>query len=144
MPARSDNKPGILLMARDRIAGQSLRRVLEQGGYAVLPARDCREAIALFLANRIDLVLLDLQAPVLHGLATFKLLNACDPRVPFVVTVTPPLDLTPFDRNSCRIILERPVHAATLLGAFRAILGRPAPSLDGGKLEDYEQFIPAG
>ena len=114
-------------MARGRTAGQSLRRVLEQGGYVVLPARDCREAVALFLANSINLVLLDLRAPVLHGLATFKLLNACDPRVTFVLTVTPPVDLTSFDPDSCRTILERPFRAAALLGALGEVLEQPAP-----------------
>lgn len=122
MPTSSDNKPSILLMARGRAAGQSLRRVLKQGGYVVLPARDCREAVALFPANPIDL-----RAPILHGLATFKLLHACNSRVPFVVTVTPPVDLTPFDRNSCRTILERPFHTATLLGGLRDIPRQPAP-----------------
>jgi len=129
IPARSHNQPGILLMARGRTAGRSLRHVLELGGYAVLPARDCREAVSLFLTSSIDLVLLDLRGPVLHGLATFKLLHAYDPRVPFVVMAMPPVDLTAFDHNSCHTILERPFHAAKLLRVLRDILDQRAQRL---------------
>lgn len=129
MPACSNNKPGILLRARGHTARQSMRFVLEQGGYAVMPAGDCRETVALFLAHAINLVLLDLRAAALHDLATFKLVHARNARVPFAFTVTPPVDLTLFDSNSCRTILERPFQAATLLGALRNILRQLAQRL---------------
>lgn len=135
MPARSDQQSNLLLLARDRTARQYLRRVLEQGGYAVLPAGDCREAVALFLAHPIDLVVLDLRAPDLHGLVTYKLLTACQPHARFVITVTPPLDLTALSPNSSHAILRRPFDAATLLETVRQASSGCAPARGIGETD---------
>jgi len=75
----------ILVVDDDPAVRESLRKVLKAEGYAVTLAADDREAVERFNAERIDLVLLDLNLPVNSGWDTFGTLTAIDPLRPIII-----------------------------------------------------------
>jgi class 3 adenylate cyclase len=81
-------EPGRLLVVDDDEGNRRmLERRLRRLGHEVLCAADGREALALLRRTPADLVLLDLQMPVLDGEATLRILRA-DPelqRLPVIV-----------------------------------------------------------
>ncbi len=82
----SMNEPGgatVLLVDDEAIVRRALRRVLRQGGYEVIEARDGVEAVALYtdLARRPDLLILDLDMPRMRGDEALTKIRAFDPGV---------------------------------------------------------------
>jgi len=66
-----------ILVADDRLAGRELiRAVLEGCGYIVYEAADGREAVNLAYKESPDLLILDLQMPVLDGAGALRELRA--------------------------------------------------------------------
>ncbi len=66
-----------ILVADDMPNGRELiRTVLERTGYAVIEAADGKEAMEKIQSSRPDLVILDLQMPVLDGFAVIRLLRS--------------------------------------------------------------------
>lgn len=69
-----------ILVAEDDLASRELiREILDASGYQVLEAGDGREAIQKIEEAKPDLVLLDIQMPVLDGFAVLRQLRQ-DPR----------------------------------------------------------------
>jgi two-component system cell cycle response regulator len=59
-----------ILVADDQPVGRELiRAVLESGGYEVVEAGDGEEALAMAFSRLPDLILLDIQMPLLDGMA---------------------------------------------------------------------------
>lgn len=74
-----------VLLAEDERRVQELAvRMLEKGGFNVLPASDGEEAIQIFEANAdtIDLVLLDVIMPKLGGRGAFECISKLKPDIP--------------------------------------------------------------
>jgi len=77
----------IVLIADDSATVRALARMeLESAGYRVLEAADGEQALAAALATPPDVVLLDIEMPVLDGYATVVALKA-DPRTADVPVV---------------------------------------------------------
>ncbi len=65
-----------ILVAEDDLASRELiREILETCGYQVLEARDGREALQRVEETAPDLVLLDIQRPVMDGFAVLRQLR---------------------------------------------------------------------
>jgi CheY-like chemotaxis protein len=62
------SQPTILLVEDDVAAAEALRYLLEIRGYAVVTARQGREAVACLEEGRPDLVLSDVMMPIMDGL----------------------------------------------------------------------------
>src|SRR5262245_40181232 len=75
----------ILLADDDPGVRETLGRVLESEGYRVLLAKTGREAVTQCRTDPPDLVLLDLNMPVMDGWAAFRMMNQTDPMRPVVV-----------------------------------------------------------
>jgi len=72
--------PGTILVVDDNDMNRKLLiDVLTKDGYTVLPARDGAEGVALAIAHTPDLILMDIQMPVMNGLEAGKALRS-DPR----------------------------------------------------------------
>jgi CheY-like chemotaxis protein len=66
-----------ILIAEDRDASRELiRTVLSAAGYAIIEARDGREAIERALETCVDLVILDLYMPLIDGFGVLHCLRA--------------------------------------------------------------------
>ncbi|MHB8056848.1 MAG: response regulator [Desulfuromonadaceae bacterium] len=67
-----------------RVIGSALVKAM---GFAVITASDGREALEIYNLhkNEVDLVLMDLNMPVLGGLAAYRLLREISPSIPVVI-----------------------------------------------------------
>jgi len=66
----------ILLVEDNEMNRDMLARRLRRYGYEVVAAGDGREAVAVALAQPVDLILMDLSLPVLDGWEATRLLKA--------------------------------------------------------------------
>ena len=65
-------KPTILVVDDDENSLSALKNLLRPTGYRVLQAGDGRQAIEVVIAEKLDLILLDLQLPKLDGLGVIR------------------------------------------------------------------------
>jgi DNA-binding NtrC family response regulator len=77
--------PTILIVDDEKNLRASLARALRLEGYATVEAADGAQALERLDGGEIDLVILDLQMPVLDGLGLLERLAAAPRRVPVVV-----------------------------------------------------------
>src|SRR5467141_596823 len=68
----SSAKPTILVVEDDDNSLIALKTVLRPKGYRVVEASDGNEAITVVKAEKLDLILLDLQLPKLNGLGVIR------------------------------------------------------------------------
>ncbi len=77
--------PKILIADDDPGVRSSLRRFLEGKGYRVETCADGREALASLKTFAPQLLLLDLEMPVLDGLETLRAMNQAGSKIPVIV-----------------------------------------------------------
>ena len=76
MSRRQFTKARILIVDDEPASVEVLRRLLERGGFTrIFTTSDPRDAVAMYLEHRPDLILLDLHMPHLDGLAVMDALN---------------------------------------------------------------------
>jgi len=71
----ADNPKRILIVEDNEVDVRLLKDILETRGYNILQTRDGLEAIDLALANRPDLILMDIQLPEISGLEVTRRLR---------------------------------------------------------------------
>jgi two-component system sensor histidine kinase/response regulator len=78
------DKPLRILVAEDNVVNQKLiTRLLEKRGHEVWLVENGREALDALESSSFDLVLMDVQMPVLDGLETVRLLRRRETGIPF-------------------------------------------------------------
>jgi DNA-binding response OmpR family regulator len=100
-------RPVVLVVDDESLIRWSLRERLAAAGYAVLEAETGVEALSLFAANPVDLVLLDLSLPELDGLGVLERVKRERPACPVIV-------MTAYDSPGS-------AERATALGAARFV-----------------------
>ena len=70
-----------VLLVNETAASESLAQALRQEGFIVISASDEHEALAVFEADKIDLILLDVDLGNKNGWTSFKRLADCVPVV---------------------------------------------------------------
>lgn len=93
--------------------------LLKKWGHTVVLARDGQEAVDLFPSAAWDVVLMDMQMPVMGGLEATVLIRAQEPtgrRTPIIAVTANAMDA---DREACvqagmDAFLSKPIHAAAL------------------------------
>jgi type IV pilus assembly protein PilB len=134
--ARQERRTRILVAEDDPGLSQILKEILEGENYEVLAASDGREALALVHRTRPDLVLTDLQMPVMNGLDLLRRLrrdlSTCQIPVVFL-TVVESLDseVQALDLGADDYI-AKPVEKARLLSRVRRALFRAHLIRGGG------------
>ncbi len=93
---------GILLVEDDAAARLHLRAILEKDGWSVAEAGDGREGLRQATAHRPEVVLLDLNMPVMDGFDFLKELRALPGCADLPVVVLTAQDLTRDDRRRLR------------------------------------------
>jgi DNA-binding NtrC family response regulator len=134
----ADDEGGIRLM---------LRTTLASDGYQVLEASNGREALDQIRASHPDLLVLDLNMPVMDGMALLEQLKKVDPRPRVIV-------LTAYGSVSAAVkatrlgaldFLEKPITPADLRQAVKSVLNEPeldAPSnADVNTAGGYEEVL---
>jgi len=103
----------------DRLLGQA---ILERAGHTVVFAEDGEEALAACLAQRMDVVITDLQMPKAHGFELITALRDMEHPPPIIViSGTGPYQLEIADALGANFTLSKPVDPDALLAAVEQI-----------------------
>jgi DNA-binding response OmpR family regulator len=113
----------ILLADDDYSIRETLGRVLDSEGYAVIYAKNGREAAARFMEGPPDLVLLDLNMPELDGWEAFKLMCDKHPMIPVVVITARPQQYSTAYDLGVDALMEKPLNLPLLLQSIETLLG---------------------
>ena len=115
----------LLLIEDDAEVRRALRLDLEDEGYAVLEAPDGASGLAMFRAERPDLVLLDLRLPDLRGLDVCRMLRSSSPVPIIIVTAqTDTVDLVTGLEAGADDYVTKPIILRALDARIRALLRR--------------------
>lgn len=75
----------ILIVDDDPAVRATIRLLLERAGHSVVVAGDGRNALAMFEAGDVDLLLLDIFMPGMDGIETMRSVHQRQPQLPIVV-----------------------------------------------------------
>ena len=132
LPALAQN-PLRVLLVEDHLVNQMLvTLLLKKWGHEVVLAEDGQEAVNLFPTARWDIVLMDMQMPVMGGLEATTLIRALEPagrRTPIIAVTANAMEA---DRVTCQQagmdeFLTKPLNA-TALQAMLARFCPPSPA----------------
>jgi two-component system sensor histidine kinase RpfC len=121
-----------ILVAEDNLTNQGvIRRILERDGHAVTLVGNGEQAVETLEKRRFDLVLMDINMPVMNGLEATKLHRFASlgrPRTPIHALTA---DVTPDTRTRCLEagmdgILHKPIEGRELVLVLAEIERRPA------------------
>jgi len=125
LKAGRQTKWKILLIDDDPAIRQLLNRLLTEEGYIVVSAANGFEAIEMANSTQFDLVLLDLNMPMLDGWDTFQELSKKNPLMPFIVITARPNQLFPAVASGTGALLEKPLDFPKLFSTIHALLNEP-------------------
>jgi DNA-binding response OmpR family regulator len=106
----------------DPLVRDSLKDVLESAGYTVTPGENGRQALTLAKQSSFDLVLLDLNMPVMNGWDTFERFTSEHPFIPVIIVTARPNQLFTSLNAGAGALLEKPMDIPTLLGTMERLL----------------------
>ncbi|MHC1789923.1 ATP-binding protein [Solidesulfovibrio sp.] len=122
----------ILFAEDDAVSLMAGRRMLEKAGYAVVAAADGRQAIGLLADHDIDLVLMDIQMPVMDGVAATRAIRestalGAKAKVPIVAMTAYAMrgDKEKFLAAGMNGYISKPVSPAALQAAVERIMTPP-------------------
>jgi two-component system, response regulator FlrC len=105
----------VLLVDDDHAVRQSLGRALRSEGYAVIEAVNGQDALAKLAESTVDLVLLDLNMPVVNGWDTLDQIKEINPFLPVIVITARPNQHHAAARAGVAAVLEKPLALPVLL-----------------------------
>lgn len=122
--------PVIGLAEDDVKISRFIKQGLEESGYTVLAVADGQEALTVFRAAQLDMLILDVMMPVLNGIDVCRLLRTERPHLPILMlTALGSLDdkLAGFG-SGADDYLVKPFHFRELLARIEALMRRNPPA----------------
>ncbi|MEN3111751.1 response regulator [Uliginosibacterium paludis] len=143
-----------VLLVEDNLVNQAVAtKLLQRASYEVIAANNGQEAIEWFEKRRFDLILMDVQMPVLGGLEATRAIRAREARRSWAMSgrweITPIIAMTAHvmqgDRERCLEAgmddyVSKPIQPQDLFGAIERVMSR----LDESAGEEFVQEIAAG
>ena len=128
-----------VLLAEDNAINRKLAtRLLEKHGYTVIETENGRAALDALERERVDLVLMDVQMPVMDGFEAIRIIRTSeqgtDGHLPIIALTAHAMK---GDRERCLAAgaddyLTKPIRTAALLDALERLRIRPQPVLPTG------------
>lgn len=115
-------KAKLLVVDDDHSVLASLKKLLEAEHYEVYPAQDATEAIEKFEANRIDLVILDINLGAENGWQVFQDMTVTNPFVPTIVITAEWGQREKAVALGVEGLIEKPVDVPVFLEMIRDLL----------------------
>jgi CheY-like chemotaxis protein len=121
-----------ILLVDDTVTVTAMERIILGDGYEYCEARNGQEAVARALADRPDLILMDLNMPVMDGVAGLRALKADErtAHIPVVIVSTrSETDAVATCRGlGCADFVTKPIDRALLRATVKRMLEPPPPS----------------
>ncbi len=97
-----------------------LEQILKQFDVNILHAVDGSEAISLFKANKVDLVLMDIKLPVLNGIDATKAIRSLNAVVPILAQTSYALEneRERITKAGCNMVIPKPIEQEVLFKAL--------------------------
>ena len=118
----------ILLVDDERSIRESLSKILGAENYEVVLAENGHEAIEKHGAQRIDLLILDLNMPVKNGWDTLDWLVKIDPVLPVVIITGRSNQRALAETAGADVLMEKPLDVPLLLQTVRELMDEPMES----------------
>ena len=118
----------ILVVDDDKAVRQLLRTVLERRGHSVVEAENGAEGLQYYRAAPADLVITDIQMPVMDGLQMIKELRGAFPTVKIIAISGEKRELTAAETLS-QCTFEKPLYMADFLDAVQKFASAPGSSI---------------
>ena len=115
----------ILLVDDERSIRASLSKILGAENYEVVLAENGHEAIEKHGAQRIDLLILDLNMPVKNGWDTLDWLVKIDPGLPVVIITGRSNQRALAETAGADALMEKPLDVPFLLQTIRELMDEP-------------------
>jgi signal transduction histidine kinase/ActR/RegA family two-component response regulator len=125
-PAEQHDRPLDILLAEDNPVNQRLAlRLLERRGHRVTVAGNGRDAVELARTFHFDIVLMDVQMPIMDGLEAARQIRTHDASIPILAMTARAMD---GDRERClaagmNAYTSKPIHPDELFAAIHALMG---------------------
>ncbi len=129
-------KPLVILLVEDHPINQMIATLLlEKLGHSVITATDGRAAADQFLQTTWDLILMDIQMPVMDGLEATRLIRTMEPSTQHTPIVAMTASTSDAERQACLDAgmddhLSKPISAA----AIDQLLARLVSISNAGKV----------
>ena len=119
----------VLIVDDDRLISQTLQAILSDAGYSVRVAENGQDALAALRVSRPDLILLDLQMPVMDGWEFIESYQALvhNQTIPIVTLSVNPGMTRSYDRLGVRAHVLKPFDVDALLKVLRSVLSESSP-----------------
>lgn len=115
----------ILLVDDERSIRESLSKILRVENYEVVLAENGQEAIEKHGAERIDLLILDLNMPVINGWVTLDWLAAVNPLLPVIIITGRSNQRALAETAGADVLMEKPLDVPLLLQTTRELIDEP-------------------
>jgi CheY-like chemotaxis protein len=117
----------LLLAEDDEFSRDMLVRRLERQGFEMIAAADGREALLAARQHRPDLIIMDLDMPILDGRGAMRALKS-DPRtfkIPIIVLTAhaDPADVAEAAEHDCAAYETKPIVLRRLVERIQEVLG---------------------
>src|SRR5207247_10076653 len=119
----------ILLVGDERTIRASLSKILGAEKYEVVLDENGHEAIEKHGAQRIDLLILDLNMPVKNGWDTLDWLVKIDPVLPVVIITGRSNQRALAEAAGADALMEKPLDVPLLLQTIRELMDEPMESV---------------
>jgi two-component system cell cycle response regulator DivK len=118
----------ILIVEDHQFDGRLLKDILESRGYEILLTGDGLEAIDLALANRPDLILMDIQLPDISGLEVTRRLRGDERSRQIPIVAVTAFGMGWYKREAlgsgCDAYISKPIAIPGFLRTIEALLSR--------------------
>ena len=115
-------KAKVLLVDDDYSVRESLGRALQSEDYEVIYASNGQEALERFSEGQIDVVLLDVNMPVINGWDALDQMKELNPFLPAIIITARPNQYERAVAGGAMAILEKPLALPVLLGLLNHVM----------------------
>ena len=120
----------VLVADDDESVRESLCKLLQDEGYEVSAVANGAETVETFCReqNRIDLLLVDLNMPLMNGWATLDRLLEVNPSLPVLIVTAQPNQYEMAEAAGVSALVEKPIDVPALLQLVHNLLAGPVKS----------------
>ena len=115
-------------MDDERSIRESLSKILATENYEIVLAENGQEAIEKHGAEPIDLLILDLNIPVVNGWVTLGWLAAINPLLPIIIITGHSNQRALAETAGADVLMEKPLDVPLLLQTVRELIDEPTES----------------